>query len=103
MFLYFSGLDALNIAMAANRMPEVMELSQNLWRPARGYPEVRRLISAEPQLVRLVADARVLLEDLSGAAIQLDDTALLPVAQALPDSVPAGVKSAVYNALVLTL
>ena len=92
------GFDALNTCIAAKRMPEIMNVEANLWRPARSYPEARRLISTEPQLVRLVCDARVLLEDLSSQAIQFDDD-LVAAAEGLPSTVPAPVKEAVINAL----
>lgn len=95
--IYLSGIDALNVAIAANRMPEIFNTGANLWRPARSYPEARRLLALEPQLVRLSGDARVLLEDLSKQTVQFEDD-LLRAAQALA-GVTDAVKAAVIDAL----
>lgn len=80
--LSFVGMDALNVAIAARTMPEVMSVQENLWRPARSYPEARRLVGAEPQLVRLVLDDRVLLEHLGVQGIPAGSD-LLAIGQAL--------------------
>jgi hypothetical protein len=95
--LSFTGRDALNIAIAAGSMPEVLNVQASLWRPARSFPEARRLISTEPQLVRLVIDGRVLLEHLSKTGIPAGND-LLPIAQTL-SNVPDAVKAAVVSAL----
>ena len=72
MQLSFTGLDALNIATAANRLPEVFDTTENQWRPARALPEARRLLSMEPASIRLVCDARILLEDIGKIGINRD-------------------------------
>lgn len=95
--LSFTGMDALNVAIAAATMPEVMIVQESLWRPARSYPEARRLTSTEPQLVRLVMDARVLVEHLSRQGIPADAD-LLPIAQAM-NGIDPSVKDLVVSAL----
>jgi hypothetical protein len=92
------GMKALNTAVAAKRMPEIFNVSANLWRPARSYGEARQLIGQDQGLVRMVCDARILLEDLGSVPINIGDN-LQVAALNLPSSVPFEVFMAVETAI----
>lgn len=66
--LTLTGQDALTISRAANRQAEVLDGAQ--WRTASGLPEATRYARVDPALVRLRADARVLVEDILKVAVQ---------------------------------
>lgn len=64
----FTGEQAYLLAAASHRLPEV-SFGQGMWRPARVLGEARAMLSAQPSKVRLVADPRVLLEGMTGEAV----------------------------------
>lgn len=66
--LTLTGQDALTMSRAANRQAEVLDGTQ--WRTASGLPEAARYANVDPGLVRLRADARVLLEDILKVSVQ---------------------------------
>lgn len=66
--LNLTGQDALVISRAANRQAEVFDGKQ--WKTASGLPEATRYARVDPQLVRLRASARVLVEDILKVPLQ---------------------------------
>lgn len=99
MVLTFYGFDALNVATPAGKRPVVFDTTHQTWRPARSFPEARAMAGSEPDSVKLVTDARVILEALGKCSIGLDED-LLNAAEQLPSPpVPPAVRTLVYNAI----
>lgn len=96
--IFLVGMSAIKVAFAANRMPEIFNVTANLWRPARSFPEARQLADKDPTLVRMQCDARVLLEDLGGASINHGDDLLL-AALSLPLTVSSEVRNIIEKAV----
>jgi hypothetical protein len=67
-----NGPDALVVAQACNRQPEVLDTGIGMWRPAKALPEARRASDTEPLTVRLQGDPRIMLEDMFKVSINLD-------------------------------
>lgn len=64
--LSFTGQDAIDVAMAANRQTE--EFDGKAWRPSFMW-NARRVASREPEKLRLRGPARLLAEAVVGRAI----------------------------------
>lgn len=99
MVLTFYGGDALAVATAAKRLPLVWDSLTSTYRPARSYPEARRLLTMGSDAVRFQTDARVLLETLCNNALAQDCCLPDAVEQIPTDTVPANVRAAVIQAI----
>lgn len=99
MVLTFYGGDALSVATAAKRLPLVWDSLTSTYRPARSYPEARRLLTMGSDAVRFQTDARVLLEALCNNSLD-SECCLTDAAEQIPtDTVAANVRSAVIQAI----
>ena len=70
MILTLFGENATQVALLANRLPEVMDTAS--WRPAYSHGEARRFLRLGATLVRLRIDNRVLLEDILKQSVPLE-------------------------------
>lgn len=99
MVLTFYGGDALSVATAAKRLPLVYDTLTTSYRPARSFPEARRLLGMGSESVMFQTDARVLLETLCNNALDLE-CCLPDAAEQIPSPpVPDDVRSAVIQAI----
>ena len=99
MILTFYGGDALAVSVAAKRLPLVFDTLSSTYRPARSFPEARRLLGMGSDSVKFQTDARVLLETLCSNA--LDNECCLPdAADQIPcPPIPDNVRSMVIQAI----
>lgn len=91
MFLSLSGSNAITVSLAANRQCEI-HYPNGQWKTSSGQQEAMRAFRESPELVRLRADARVLLEDITGATIS--PTADITVAAGAIDTTSLNVQQA---------
>lgn len=64
----FTGMDAMTLAQAGNRQPELLDPATGKWSTASAW-RLRPIASREPESVRLRAGARALAEDIAGHAL----------------------------------
>ncbi len=64
-----NGAQAMLLANAANRQPEVLDATRSTWRPATSLREGRSYAENLPDSVRFSGDLRIVLEDVLKMAI----------------------------------
>lgn len=88
----FTGMDAMALAQAGNRQPELLDPATGHWSPAPAW-RLRPIASREPERVRLRAGARALAEDIAGRALPDDGQPLAAQVAHACAQAPSGVQA----------